>query len=69
VGFKIQGGPAGGIFVSAVNDKSLASQAGLVIGDQLLEVSCYSFSLFSLLLFFVFLLVHGQRRIRVMITT
>lgn len=39
VGFKIQGGPAGGIFVSAVNDSSLASQAGLVIGDQLLEVN------------------------------
>ena len=39
VGFQIQGGPAGGIFVSAVNDNSLASQAGLVIGDQLLEVS------------------------------
>lgn len=38
VGFQIQGGPAGGIFVSAVNDNSLASQAGLVIGDQLLEV-------------------------------
>ncbi|KAL8565502.1 hypothetical protein ACOMHN_049478 [Nucella lapillus] len=38
VGFQIQRGPAGGIFVSVVNDNSLASQAGLVIGDQLLEV-------------------------------
>lgn len=40
VGFQIQGGQAGGggIFVSAVNENSLASQAGLVIGDQLLEV-------------------------------
>ncbi|RUS73670.1 hypothetical protein EGW08_018576, partial [Elysia chlorotica] len=38
VGFKIQGGPSGGIFVSSVNDNSLAAQAGLVIGDQLLEV-------------------------------
>ncbi|KAK3761794.1 hypothetical protein RRG08_010119 [Elysia crispata] len=38
VGFKIQRGPSGGIFVSSVNDNSLAAQAGLVIGDQLLEV-------------------------------
>ncbi|KAK0049149.1 disks large 5-like isoform X1 [Biomphalaria pfeifferi] len=38
VGFKIQGGPHGGIFVSSVNENSLAAQAGLVIGDQLLEV-------------------------------
>ncbi|KAK7112713.1 hypothetical protein V1264_012124 [Littorina saxatilis] len=38
VGFQIQRGPAGGIFVSSVNDNSLASQAGLEIGDQLLEV-------------------------------
>ncbi|XP_012942925.1 disks large homolog 5 [Aplysia californica] len=38
VGFKIQRGPSGGIFVSSVNDNSMAAQAGLVIGDQLLEV-------------------------------
>ncbi|CAL1527985.1 unnamed protein product [Lymnaea stagnalis] len=38
VGFKIQRGPSGGIFVSSVYDNSLAAQAGLVIGDQLLEV-------------------------------
>ncbi|XP_076455476.1 disks large homolog 5-like isoform X2 [Babylonia areolata] len=38
VGFQIQRGPAGGIFVSVVNDNSLASEAGLEIGDQLLEV-------------------------------
>ncbi|KAH9494414.1 Disks large 5 [Bulinus truncatus] len=38
VGFKIQRGPMGGIFVSSVNENSLAAQAGLVIGDQLLEV-------------------------------
>ena len=39
VGFQIQSGPAGGIFVSSVNNNSLASQAGLLIGHQLLEVS------------------------------
>ncbi|KAK7500983.1 hypothetical protein BaRGS_00007863 [Batillaria attramentaria] len=38
VGFQIQPAGGGGIFVSAVNENSLASQAGLVIGDQLLEV-------------------------------
>ncbi|KAL3877008.1 hypothetical protein ACJMK2_034768 [Sinanodonta woodiana] len=38
VGFQIEKGPSGGIFVSTVNEKSLAVQAGLVIGDQLLEV-------------------------------
>lgn len=50
VGFQIQGGPAGGIFVSAVNDNSLASQAGLVIGDQLLEVSRQGFDYLGLYL-------------------
>lgn len=39
VGFQIEMGPSGGIFVSSVNENSLAAQAGLVIGDQLLEVS------------------------------
>ncbi|XP_059176195.1 disks large homolog 5-like isoform X2 [Physella acuta] len=38
VGFKIQRGPSGGIFVSSVYENSLADLAGLVIGDQLLEV-------------------------------
>ena len=38
VGFQIELGPSGGIFVSRVNENSLAAQAGLVIGDQLLEV-------------------------------
>ena len=28
----------GGIFVSSVSEKSLAAQAGLEVGDQLLEV-------------------------------
>ena len=39
VGFQIEMGPSGGIFVSSVNENSLAAQAGLVIGDQLLEVN------------------------------
>ena len=39
VGFQIEMGPSGGIFVSSVNENSLAAQAGLVIGDQLLEVT------------------------------
>lgn len=38
MGFQIEMGPSGGIFVSSVNENSLAAQAGLVIGDQLLEV-------------------------------
>ncbi|WAQ95505.1 DLG5-like protein, partial [Mya arenaria] len=39
VGFQIEMGPvSGGIFVSSVNENSLAAQAGLVIGDQLLEI-------------------------------
>lgn len=38
VGFTIEMGPSGGIFVSSVNENSLAAQAGLVIGDQLLEI-------------------------------
>ena len=42
MGFNIQRGPSGGIFVSSVNDNSLAEQAGLALGDQLLEVSLYS---------------------------
>ncbi|KAL4239354.1 Disks large 5 [Mactra antiquata] len=38
VGFKMEMGPSGGIFVSSVNENSLAAQAGLVIGDQILEI-------------------------------
>ncbi|XP_055954932.1 disks large homolog 5 [Patella vulgata] len=38
VGFQIQRGPEGGIFVSSVGENSLASDAGIVVGDQLLEV-------------------------------
>ncbi|XP_071107685.1 LOW QUALITY PROTEIN: disks large homolog 5-like [Haliotis cracherodii] len=37
-GIQINAGPSGGIFISSVNEKSLAAQAGLVPGDQLLEV-------------------------------
>jgi hypothetical protein len=37
-------GPSGGIFVSSVNENSLAAQAGLVIGDQLLEVFYFKLS-------------------------
>nr|KAG5709483.1 hypothetical protein BaRGS_023165 [Batillaria attramentaria] len=43
VGFQIQPAGGGGIFVSAVNENSLASQAGLVIGDQLLEYNSIVF--------------------------
>lgn len=38
VGFTIGSGPQGGVFVSSVQEDSLAMEAGLVIGDQLLEV-------------------------------
>lgn len=38
VGFSIGSGPQGGVFVSSVQEDSLAMEAGLVIGDQLLEV-------------------------------
>jgi len=38
VGFQIESGPKGGTFVSSVNENSLAAKAGLVIGDQFLEV-------------------------------
>ncbi|XP_041362513.1 disks large homolog 5-like [Gigantopelta aegis] len=38
VGFKVENGPSGGIFVSSVNQNSLAAEAGLFPGDQLLEV-------------------------------
>ena len=39
VGFSIGSGPQGGVFVSSVQEDSLAMEAGLVIGDQLLEVT------------------------------
>lgn len=38
VGFTIGSGPQGGVFVSSVQEDSLAMEAGLVIGDQLLEI-------------------------------
>ncbi|XP_061197090.1 disks large homolog 5-like isoform X2 [Saccostrea echinata] len=38
VGFSIGSGPHGGVFVSSVQEDSLAMEAGLVIGDQLLEI-------------------------------
>ncbi|KAK3089838.1 hypothetical protein FSP39_006961 [Pinctada imbricata] len=38
VGFQIGSGVNGGVFVSRVNKNSLAAEAGLVIGDQLLEI-------------------------------
>lgn len=38
VGFQIETGPKGGTFVSSVNENSLAAKAGLVIGDQFLEI-------------------------------
>ena len=39
LGIKIETARGGGIFVSSVSEKSLAAQAGLEVGDQLLEVS------------------------------
>ena len=41
LGIKIDTSNNGGIFVSSVNDNSLARKAGVQIGDQLLEV-CYN---------------------------
>jgi C-terminal processing protease CtpA/Prc len=38
LGIKIDTSNNGGIFVSSVNDNSLARKAGVQIGDQLLEV-------------------------------
>lgn len=38
VGFKIDSATEGGIFVSSVSENSLASEHGLFVGDQLLEV-------------------------------
>ncbi|ESP04627.1 hypothetical protein LOTGIDRAFT_135850, partial [Lottia gigantea] len=43
VGFQIQPGPEGGIFVSSVSENSLASDAGIVVGDQLLEYNSVDF--------------------------
>ena len=42
LGFQIQKGSSGGIFVSSVSQNSLASHAGIEIGDQLLEVNLLS---------------------------
>ena len=41
LGIKINTARGGGIFVSSVSEKSLAAQAGLEVGDQLLEVKDY----------------------------
>ena len=41
VGFNIEPGAAGGVFVSQVTDNSLAAASGLVIGDQILEVCLF----------------------------
>jgi len=38
LGIQIRTPDAGGVFVSNVNENSLASQVGLQVGDQLLEV-------------------------------
>ena len=38
LGIKIETARGGGIFVSSVSEKSSAAQAGLEVGDQLLEV-------------------------------
>ena len=42
LGIKIETARGGGIFVSSVSEKSLAAQAGLEVGDQLLEVAKHS---------------------------
>ena len=42
LGIKIETARGGGIFVSSVSEKSLAAQAGLEVGDQLLEVGKHS---------------------------
>lgn len=39
LGIEIHSGQGGGIFVSSIDDNSLASRAGLFVGDQMLEVS------------------------------
>ena len=39
LGIQIESGSHGGIFVSTVNENSLALRAGIEVGDQILEVS------------------------------
>ena len=39
LGISIEPGHGGGIFISNINDNSLTSNAGLFVGDQILEVS------------------------------
>ena len=41
LGIGIEPGHGGGIFVSSIGHHSLASRAGLHVGDQILEVSVY----------------------------
>lgn len=47
MGISIGKGTKGGIFVTLVNDNSVAGAAGLQYGDQLLEVSFGDFGLDS----------------------
>ena len=51
LGIKIDTSNNGGIFVSSVNDNSLARKAGVQIGDQLLEVC--KFALIKVYIFLV----------------
>ena len=51
LGIKIETARGGGIFVSSVSEKSLAAQAGLVVGDQLLEVNLCSRNWISIIVF------------------
>jgi len=66
LGIHFESAGSGGIFVSSVSQHSLASRAGVEVGDQLIEVRTYlhSHSLFfsfSPSLFFVYLCIglHG----------
>lgn len=52
LGIQISCGAGGGIFVSSVTKNSLAAQAGLQVGDHLLEVILRTF-------FFIFLLCYN----------
>ena len=46
VGFQIDSTMSGGIFVSSVSENSLATEHGLFVGDQLLEVRLLHFVFF-----------------------
>ena len=43
LGISIEPGHGGGIFISNIDDNSLASNAGLFVGDQILEASYVCF--------------------------